>query len=479
MLAASRRNCCPVLCCPNGWAYASYECDRGRDYVEIRKCSSLLRKRTLQGSAKLPVRRLESSNTGRTDTQRAPGSQKGVAQLACAAVLLGLAARPPNSKPVHCSSRTGGMWAGRLRQGGGSAFAALGPARATAAIKGKGRQVAKPKAKCQPKSGFGRQPEVRDDASQSQGGLPGQSYSKRVVPTEEVPPAPSAPNGEMLEEVGVASSGSSEWLPVQPNSASTGNGRADFPECKMMKRASKRRVFETMGSEEGCERMLSRFDKDMAAASSSTSGASLWRTWCEFHSSWFPESVPALPLSKEKIMRVGACFKEGGYQGYAGYAAKAKEKHILEGFEWTTALEVIMRKASLAVLRGVGTSRQSSPFDLSKALDALSTDQVSLPKGTPIGWPNLLVTDTFFVTREIELAFARENNELLITLQWQGPADDQTLALMWGGSGSDAFQRGASLPPVTTICRGCPRIAGDRNRNTCKSLAMARPLKMM
>ena len=32
------------------------------------------------------------------------------------------------------------MWAGRLRQGGGAAFACLGPARSAAAIKGKGSQ---------------------------------------------------------------------------------------------------------------------------------------------------------------------------------------------------------------------------------------------------------------------------------------------------------------------------------------------------
>lgn len=73
--------------------------------------------------------------------------------------------------------------------------------------------------------------------------------------------------------------------------------------------------------------------------------------------------------------------------------------------------------------------------------------------------------------REIELAFARENNELLITLQWQGPADDQTLALMWGGSGSDAFQRGACF----AACHNdMPGMSQDSGRQEQKYLQISR-----
>ena len=154
--------------------------------------------------------------------------------------------------------------------------------------------------------------------------------------------------------------------------------------------------------------MLAAFDRDIAAASSRTAGCALWNTWCTFHSVWFDVDVPVLPLDANKIRKIAACFKEGSYKGYRMYLSKAKEQHIIAEFEWSPLLELVSKQAIRSVLRGLGTARQSLPFNVGKALDVLGQpDVVQLPEGSPMGWANLIVIGTYFVMREVELAFAK------------------------------------------------------------------------
>ena len=69
------------------------------------------------------------------------------------------------------------------------------------------------------------------------------------------------------------------------------------------------------------------------------------------------------------------------------YLSKAKEHHVLAGFDWPPLLELASRRATRSVLRGVGAAGQSLPFDVNKALDVLGqTGAVQLPEGTPVGW---------------------------------------------------------------------------------------------
>ena len=92
--------------------------------------------------------------------------------------------------------------------------------------------------------------------------------------------------------------------------------------------------------------MLAAFDRDVSAASSRTAGCALWNTWCAFHSVWFREDVPAIPLDEVKIRKISACFKEGAYKGYKMYLSKAKEHHVLAGFDWSQLLEMASRRAT-------------------------------------------------------------------------------------------------------------------------------------
>ncbi len=137
-----------------------------------------------------------------------------------------------------------------------------------------------------------------------------------------------------------------------------------------------------------------------AAACPRRSVCSLWTTCRLLHGQWFGPDEPALPPTPNSIFAVAACFKVGGYTACPSHMSKAKE-HVMAGHPWGPQLDLAASKAAMSVTRGLGAARQSAPFDLSLALKAINGGKVALPAGTPIGWGNLVVTATYFVTREI------------------------------------------------------------------------------
>lgn len=70
-------------------------------------------------------------------------------------------------------------------------------------------------------------------------------------------------------------------------------------------------------------------------------------------------------------------------------------------------LDFAVRKATLSVTRGLGLARQSAPFDLLEALRVARQGDIPATDNAPLGWVNLLVLATFFVLREIEIAYLR------------------------------------------------------------------------
>ena len=261
---------------------------------------------------------------------------------------------------MNCSGNSG-MWAGRLRQNG-AAFAALGPARATAALKGKG-----------PPKGRGKTAKAQ------------------------VPPAPLIPVAAVASAAGVGAPPTEDPLRT----------RADFPLERGVKRASKERAAEAAATVESRDAALRALRRDMTAASSKGNADSLWATWRQFHEQWFGPEIAALPLTQDKILAVASCFKSGGYRAFPGYMSKAKENHVLMGFEWNGQLDLVARKATTSVTRGLGMARQSTPFKLLLALEAMRENKVDLPSTTPVGWSSFMVIATFFVLREIEAANLR------------------------------------------------------------------------
>ena len=105
----------------------------------------------------------------------------------------------------------------------------------------------------------------------------------------------------------------------------------------------------------------------MGAPSTRSTTSSLWTAWADFHVRMAGERVPVLPLTAAKVNLVAAHLKEGGCRAYKTYQSRAKDMHVLAGFPWGVQLDHAFRKAALSVLRGLGASRQSAPFDLTLA----------------------------------------------------------------------------------------------------------------
>ena len=75
-------------------------------------------------------------------------------------------------------------------------------------------------------------------------------------------------------------------------------------------------------------------------------------------------------------------------------------------------------------------------------------------------------------SREVDVAFAREGDELHITLQWQGAADDAAISIMWGASANhEAFSAGGCFAACHSDLPGMSR---DRGQATRKYLQVSR-----
>ena len=109
------------------------------------------------------------------------------------------------------------------------------------------------------------------------------------------------------------------------------------------------------------------------SASTARTRSSCLRTWVLLHKAAFPElpKVPPFPLTVDKIVRVAALFKVGGYLSFANYLGRAKSEHLAvsETSTWTAALDRASKEATRSVLRGAGAARQSQPLDIVRVAD--------------------------------------------------------------------------------------------------------------
>jgi DmsE family decaheme c-type cytochrome len=75
------------------------------------------------------------------------------------------------------------------------------------------------------------------------------------------------------------------------------------------------------------------------------------------------------------------------------------------------------------------------------------------------------------VSRDIDVAFAKTQDQLRVTLSWQGPADDQQISIMWGNDGNEAFRRGGCW---ASCHDDMPGMSQDRGQQQGKYLSAAR-----
>ncbi|CAK0892373.1 unnamed protein product, partial [Prorocentrum cordatum] len=208
-------------------------------------------------------------------------------------------------------------------------------------------------------------------------------------------------NAAIPDAVVVPGSSSSLPLPAQMPS----RRRADEPLISCIRRGSKPAALAAISTEEGRARALQSLMSDQHAASSWATRDSYLRTWLEFHTAWFAESVPAFPLSVDILYAVGAAFKAGHYRSAKDYFARAKGRHIELGYVWHDTLQQASARAIRSVTRGMGPGRQSAALPLPE-LAALGERGIITVSGGPLGGADLAIAASFFCLREIELSLA-------------------------------------------------------------------------
>lgn len=65
-------------------------------------------------------------------------------------------------------------------------------------------------------------------------------------------------------------------------------------------------------------------------------------------------------------------------------------------------------------------------------------------------------------SRDMRVGFARDENELVVTLRWRGNADDTTVSLMWGDDRNQVFARGGCFAACHSDLPGMSRNRGEQ-----------------
>ena len=86
---------------------------------------------------------------------------------------------------------------------------------------------------------------------------------------------------------------------------------------------------------------LADLDRDMYASTSRAPRDALLQTWEKFHLMWYGPGVPSIPLDEAKLLHVSSLFKAGGYKSFRNYLSRIKERHIMEGHQWSDRLSLI------------------------------------------------------------------------------------------------------------------------------------------
>eukprot|EP00435_Cladocopium_sp_Y103_P026632 s1576_g6.t1 len=147
---------------------------------------------------------------------------------------------------------------------------------------------------------------------------------------------------------------------------------------------------------------LSNLIDDMYASSSRAPRDALLKTWTRFHHKWFGEQMAVLPITEDKLLKVSALFKAGGYKSVKNYLSRIKEYHITSGFDWNDRLDIISKKCARSALRGLGGAHRSEAFDLVAVCERLQDSKGPLTKDGPINPVAMILTSTLFMLRELE-----------------------------------------------------------------------------
>lgn len=181
--------------------------------------------------------------------------------------------------------------------------------------------------------------------------------------------------------------------------------RKDVPEVRDSKRGRLELAMAVTQSESSRSKARDLLVSNMYAKSSIAPQDALESTWRKFHIAWFGETVPMLPLDKDKMVAVSSMFRAGQYRSFRNYIYKVRDLRISEDYPWPPSLDRICKKCIRSVLRGIGPSQQAVDFNV-EALHSLTISPRPIVPGGPWSPRECLLVGAFFMTREIELSGA-------------------------------------------------------------------------
>ena len=178
--------------------------------------------------------------------------------------------------------------------------------------------------------------------------------------------------------------------------------RADFPQVRSVEKGGASHAISMMSQPHHKRQALDELVNDMYATTSRAPRDALLKTWYKFHESWFGSSDDVLPITEDKILKVSTYFKKGGYKSVKNYFSRIKDHHVMAGYHWDERLELIAKKCTRSVLRGLGGAQRSEAFDFEKVVAHLASHVKSLNPEGPVNPVAVVVTATLFMLREVE-----------------------------------------------------------------------------
>ncbi|CAE7851243.1 unnamed protein product, partial [Symbiodinium sp. KB8] len=153
---------------------------------------------------------------------------------------------------------------------------------------------------------------------------------------------------------------------LQPAGAGAARGpgaRSDLPVVHPYARGSMQRI-SLEGQAGSFESVDDAFLEDRYARTSRAPIESRWKTWQRLCAA---RSLDPLPLTQEKIFKVGALLKEGKYRSSAQYFSVAKQRHREAEYAWTDALDLAVQQAVRSISRGLGPARPKRDLFVDRA----------------------------------------------------------------------------------------------------------------
>ena len=178
--------------------------------------------------------------------------------------------------------------------------------------------------------------------------------------------------------------------------------RSDMPVVRKSETGAMAVVRDRLEAGTSKDEVVRSLVNDFYASSSQAPRNSQIKTWEKYHEVWYGDRELVWPLTEQKLIRVSALFKLGGYKSFKNYLSRAKDHHISLGFEWTDKLDSVARKCSRSVLRGLAGSTRSMDFDLGKIAANLPAGLRPMDENGPAHPRAMIVTATMFLLRELE-----------------------------------------------------------------------------